>query len=412
MYDGVGEVLATGGLRSVFQPLVRLEDQQVIGFEALSRGPAGHPLESPIALLDAARAAGRLGELDWACRASAIRGAAGAGLDPSLSWFVNVEPESLTIPCPPQYRPDLAGADQLRVVVELTERALVHDPAELFATVERVRSSGWGVALDDVGADPASLALLPFLDPDVVKLDMRLVSRHMDRDVAAVATAVRAHAEATGATILAEGIETERDVLVAQALGASYGQGWFFGRPGPLPEHTDPVTALGLVAGRGRRDERTPFELVSAVKTTAVTHKRLLRPISRHLEDQAISGGVPMVILGCFQHARFFTPRSADRYARLAASTAFTAAFGTELAAEPAPGVRGALLNEGDRLVDEWNVLVVGPHYAGALVARDLGDTGPDDERRFEYVVTHDRALVLDAARSLFGSVAPRTPLR
>jgi hypothetical protein len=56
-------------------------------------------------------------------------------------------------------------------------------------------------------------------------------------------------------------------------------------------------------------------------------------------------------------------------------------------------------------------VIVVGPHRAAALVAKDLGDTGPDSERRFAFTLTHDRALVLEAARSLLAWLAPaRTP--
>jgi hypothetical protein len=54
---------------------------------------------------------------------------------------------------------------------------------------------------------------------------------------------------------------------------------------------------------------------------------------------------------------------------------------------------------------------VVGPHRAAALVARDLGDTGPQSERRFDFALTHDRALVVETARSLLGRLAPaRTP--
>jgi EAL domain-containing protein (putative c-di-GMP-specific phosphodiesterase class I) len=408
-YDGVGDVLSQGALRSVYQPLVRLEDGAVVGFEALTRGPAGHRLESPLELLAQARTEGLLGELDWACRASALRGAAAATLDPRLSWFVNVEPESLAMPCPQQHLGTMAdAADRLRIVVELTERSLVQDPGLLLNAVERVRELGCGVALDDVGAEPASLALLPFVRPDVVKLDMRLVAKHMAREVAAVSSAVRAHTESTGASILAEGIETERDVFVARALGATHGQGWYFGRPGALPGQVQTAANLPMIGAPAACATRTPFEIVTDAKQTSVVEKRLLRPISRHLEDQAHVGGLPTVILACFQHAEFFTPRIAKRYGELASATAFTAALGVELEAEPAPGVRGAVLAADDRLTDEWNVLVVGPHYAGALVARDLGDTGPDPERRFEYAVTHDREVILEASRSLFRWVAPR----
>ena len=72
---------------------------------------------------------------------------------------------------------------------------------------------------------------------------------------------------------------------------------------------------------------------------------------------------------------------------------------------DPAPGVRGATLESGDALRGEWNIAVLGPHYAGALVARDLGDAGPDRERRFEFVLTFDRDLVVDVAAALISRV-------
>ena len=76
-------------------------------------------------------------------------------------------------------------------------------------------------------------------------------------------------------------------------------------------------------------------------------------------------------------------------------------------------GVRGAGLAAGDSMRGEWNVIVIGPHRAAALVARDMGDTGPDAERRFEFVLTHDRDLVVQAGRSLISWLEPdRSPLR
>jgi DICT domain-containing protein len=67
----------------------------------------------------------------------------------------------------------------------------------------------------------------------------------------------------------------------------------------------------------------------------------------------------------------------------------------------PAAGVRGGALGVHDPLAGEWVVAVVGPHFAGALIAKDLGDDGPDAERRFSFTVTYERELVVRAARTL-----------
>ena len=119
------------------------------------------------------------------------------------------------------------------MVVELTERALTDRPAEVLAAVAWLRERGCGIALDDVGVDERSLALMPFLAPDVIKLDMSLIQARGATPVAArVLNAVAAEAERSGAVLLAEGIETEEHLARARAVGATLGQGWLFGRPG------------------------------------------------------------------------------------------------------------------------------------------------------------------------------------
>lgn len=99
------------------------------------------------------------------------------------------------------------------------------------------------------------------------------------------------------------------------------------------------------------------------------------------------------------------------RYGLLAAAGSFVAAYAVGLAAEPAPGVRGVDLPADLSLSAEWDVLVIGPHFAGALLTRDVGDGGPDNERRFDYLVTYDREIVLAGAAHLLALVpAPTTP--
>jgi DICT domain-containing protein len=154
-------------------------------------------------------------------------------------------------------------------------------------------------------------------------------------------------------------------------------------------------------APASRAEARTPFEIVCAARPTSVATKQTLLPFSRFLESKATDRTEPPVLLACFQESRFLTPRVRRRYADIADTAALVAAIATGVDEEPVPGVRGAPLAPDDPLRREWNVLVVGPHFAGALVARDLGDTGPDLGRRFEYALTYDRGLVLNAARSL-----------
>src|SRR6185312_10053157 len=94
-YTDVAQVIDDRAIYTVFQPIVRLDTREVVGYEALSRGPAGSRWQDPVAMFSAARAIGRVGELDWICRARAHQGAVAAGLAPELVLFVNVEPSTL-----------------------------------------------------------------------------------------------------------------------------------------------------------------------------------------------------------------------------------------------------------------------------------------------------------------------------
>ena len=112
-------------------------------------------------------------------------------------------------------------------------------------------------------------------------------------------------------------------------------------------------------------------------------------------------------MLATFQDAEFFTTATGRRYQRLARRAAFVGALGLNMPAAPLPGVRGCVLAPGDPLVGEWDIAVVGPHYAAVLVARDLGDAGPDRQRRFEFLLSHDRSLAIRVALTLMTRVWP-----
>lgn len=401
-------VLADRSVTPHFQPIVDLRTGEAIAFEALARGPQGSPLQFPDKLFGTARAAGRLAQLDRLCQHRALETALESGLAAPFGLFVNVEPAAIG---PIGLPESLLGALRergLRLVVELTERALTADPARLLALAEWARSLGWSIALDDVGADPASLALMPFLRPDIVKLDLRLVQQRPDEAVAEIMTAVTAYAEASGAKILAEGIETPQHAALARGLGATLGQGWLFGRPAPLPEEVAaPERPLALISGDPNPLVRSPYAAVARQRPAQRGPKSLLIAVSKLLERQAADMGNLAVVLSAFEEKRFFTPASGRRYRDLGERVSFVGALGAGLPTEPVPGVRGAHLAPEDPVVGEWDIAVVGPHFAAALVARDLGDECEDAERTFDYVLTYDRDLVLEVARSLMSRLLP-----
>ncbi len=414
--DSAAAVLRSGSIRAVYQPIVDLGSGRPLGYEALARGPVGSRLEMPGPLFEAARAEGILGAFDRACRERALSEALRQGLRGEDLLFLNAEPDGLRREGVLD-RIAEGGLGRVSVVVELTERALTSRPSEVLAAVRWLRERGCRIALDDVGVDPRSLGLMPFVAPDVIKLDRTLTQDLVPEETGArVINAVRAESERSGAVILAEGIETEAHRRRALAMGARLGQGWLFGRPGPLElTRDDPRAQPGsghIAPPLPRRDaeghdERTPFERIVDPNALLIGDKRLLLSLSRQLEQEAFAVRDEAVVLSTFQDARFFTARMRRRYEEIAASASLVGALGVGVPPRPGVGVRGAGLSPEDRLRGEWDVVVVGPHFAGAFVARDLGDTCADQDRRFEYFMTYERGRVTAAAGALLRHLVP-----
>ena len=404
------------GLRAVYQPMVDLDSQVVVGYEALARGVEGSVLGSPDRMFAAAHRHGLVPELDRACRRAAFAGASVA-LVPPLTLFVNQEPASLA-------GEHGAGGDPgwdeqppgVPVVLELTERELAARPAELLTLIDAARDRGWGIAVDDVGAHPDSLTVLPLVAPDVIKLDLGLVQHLPSRTTLEVVHAVMAQAETTGAAVVAEGIETEQHLDTALAFGARYGQGWRFGRPAPLPTLPDVLgDGLALLGPPdGAVTGLTPFETVTREIGQREAPKHLCLAMIEQLEDQADSLELPPVVIATFERPELFTRRTARRYVRLAERSAFVAILGQGCTASPGTGVRSGRLDPSDPVADEWDVVIVGAHFAAAFVGRDLHPTehiDPADlNRRFAFALTFRRDLVLQVARQLLRRVTP-TPL-
>jgi EAL domain-containing protein (putative c-di-GMP-specific phosphodiesterase class I) len=402
-HDAVGDVLAHGAIDIGFQPVVDLASRRTVGFEALARGPVGSELETPAALFDAARHAGRLDELDWLCQRGALRAALRIGLRAPSVLFVNVEPDSSGF-MPLDLRALYAQATaQMVVAVEVTERALTRRPAALLGRVADMRALGCTLALDAVGATGDSLAMMAVLTPDVVRLDLAELAGRPEGDLAEVVDAVAAHAERSGATVLVERIETGDEARLAGALGARLAQGWLFGTreqlvtaPAPPPErhvhahfHADP------------RDT-TPFQVVSEGCAVRRASRELLAGLSRHLEEQARALGRCAVLVGAFEGDERFDAATRRRYAELARELAFCGAVATGMAPEPADGVRGGPLHAADPLAREWTVAVVSPHASAALSASDPGS----GDGHYDYVLTHDRDRAAAATAALLARIA------
>jgi EAL domain-containing protein (putative c-di-GMP-specific phosphodiesterase class I) len=224
--NALREMIASGGLRTVFQPVVRLDNREVVGYEALTRFTDG---SSPVQRFAEAEGAGLAVDLERAAVASAMAAASRLPDGPWLS--VNISPAVLP---ELQQLTALAVTPQRPLVVEITERMEIQDYGAARRLLRRHLPYA-RIAVDDAGAGFASLRHIAELRPQIVKLDMQLV-RNVHRDPAreALVAGMVHFAAESGCELIAEGIESEPERSALARLGVQLGQGFLLGRPDAL----------------------------------------------------------------------------------------------------------------------------------------------------------------------------------
>lgn len=221
--------IASGGPRTVFQPLVELATETIAGYEALSRFD-GRPIQGPDRWFADALDVGLAVDLE----SQAARTALGqvARLRDDQFMTVNVSPALVMADLRVQLGDDVPWD---RVIIELTEHVPIEDYPAVVARLAPLRAAGARLAIDDTGAGFASLRHILRLAPDILKLDIS-ICRGVDRDPSrrALAAALAIFANEIGAQIVAEGIETPQELSALLDIGAHYGQGYLLGRPADL----------------------------------------------------------------------------------------------------------------------------------------------------------------------------------
>jgi PAS domain S-box-containing protein len=221
----VEKLIADAAFSPVFQPVVRLGDETVVGYEALTRFADGTPPPQQFAMADAV---GMGAELEAATARAALRAAASL---PGRAWVsLNVSPSWLG---DPRLLRLVALARHRPLVLEITERIAIDDYAAAREALDELAGSV-DVAVDDAGAGFASLRHVVELRPRYVKLDINLV-RGVDGDPArqAMIAGMVYFARDTGCLLIAEGVERDADRDTLRRLGVAFGQGYLFGVPAP-----------------------------------------------------------------------------------------------------------------------------------------------------------------------------------
>jgi EAL domain-containing protein (putative c-di-GMP-specific phosphodiesterase class I) len=218
------------GLDVAFQPIVDLASGRVVGAEALARfkDADGNAIPTERCFLDA-HAVDMGVELELAVIRLAL--SCQHRLPEGRYLALNVSPAVLE-------HDDLAfeiAAHRTNrpLVVEITEHQPVEDYVALSASLDRLRSLGVRVAVDDVGSGFASFRHVTRVNPDILKLDRTLVCGIDDDPVRqSLAAAIVAFASDVGAVVVSEGIESESELCCLKGLSVGCGQGFYLARPG------------------------------------------------------------------------------------------------------------------------------------------------------------------------------------
>jgi EAL domain-containing protein (putative c-di-GMP-specific phosphodiesterase class I) len=223
-----------------FQPIVRLDDASVIGYEALLRW--NHPergVLAPGAFLRVAEANGSLDAIDWQMyeRSCALIPVL---LRPGEYVNLNFPPLHFRSPDMDTRLLELlhsSGVLPEQVRIEVTEGALMDNPEQVSEILDRLRQAGVMTALDDFGTGYSSLSYLHRFQLHTLKIDRSFVIDLVPGGGgggAAVVRAIIALSQSLGLEVVAEGIETEVQREALQAMGCQFGQGYLFARPMPL----------------------------------------------------------------------------------------------------------------------------------------------------------------------------------
>lgn len=239
------EAIEAGALTLAFQPLVDLKTDEVKGFEVLSRWNDGTLGDlSPTEFIPVAEETGLIVPLGrWTLCETAQTLAAWdvrLGRPMPIMLNVNLSPVQMTRDDVPRAVAEalrLAGIDGQRLTIEITESALVADPAKTRQLLAALRAMDVTIAMDDFGTGFSNMASLQSLPIDLLKIDQSFVTDMMiDEDKTAIIHAIISLAGALGMQTTAEGIEQPEMVAALAALGCDYGQGYYFARPMPADE--------------------------------------------------------------------------------------------------------------------------------------------------------------------------------
>jgi PAS domain S-box-containing protein len=285
------DALERGEIVPYFQPIVELRTGKLTGFEVLSRWK--HPalgIIPPNEFIQLAETTGLIGLLTEKLLSKVF--AAASAIPSPLSLSVNISPLQFRDPELPRKieQAVLGGGFTFhRLILEVTESALVDNLQQARAISQGLKELGIRLALDDFGTGYSSLRHLQELPFDELKVDLSFV-RSMDhtRESRKIAAAVVGLGHSLGLTTVAEGVESKAQAEMLLWLGCEFGQGWLYGRPVPAEELPGMVSRESF-----SQADNSPSELTAGAAPSLEA-----LPAQRLAQLQAIYDGAPVGL--CF----------------------------------------------------------------------------------------------------------------
>lgn len=294
------------------------------------------------------------------------------------------------------------------MIVSVAADRLLDHPAESLRLVQRARELGWEVGLHGVGQSGTTLTAVALFEPSLITLAPAMVADPTSPLSLESLQTVTSFRHATGATVMAEMLDTPASLQAAESLGATIGRGRIMPQDGTaLPAELDYTLDL-FVSPRRPGQRMTPYQISTQRHQSQRAQQPLLDGISRTIERAARTSGQSSMLLTTFDHVRHLSPRVVQQYQDLAGCVELVMITASGLRRAPLPGVSCVDLPRYDSLRREWTVLLLSPTSSVLLAAREVRRLTKQGEREFDYVLSYDRDLVTHAARGLLTRLPKR----
>ncbi|HEY5561182.1 MAG TPA: GGDEF domain-containing protein [Clostridiaceae bacterium] len=321
MSDELRRIISSNNLRTVFQPIVSLQTGDVIGYEALTRGPKDSKYINPEILFEEAKIHDLLWDLEISCSTNAIKTFSSHNSDKLL--FVNIDSavindehfiKGFTKEILSEY-----NISPMSIIFEITEKTSIDNYKDFNEVINYYKSQGYKIAIDDVGTGYSGLTTIANLRPYYIKIDMSLITNvTKDHYKKAIIKSFVEFSNATNTKIIAEGIEDVSDLNTLIEIGVHYGQGFLINRPAENLLETPEITKK-RIANKNISLKKHSFSASSNVEIGEIARQdspilstTTCSEVDKLFKSNSNLRGIPIVdnnslIVGVVMNSNFFS---------------------------------------------------------------------------------------------------------